>query len=139
MSWDDGSGCKEEPSRCSPKHGVPVETDGGRITPDVILTCLRSSRRRFILYYLQDHERATVDELARQVAAWEDGVPPAEVATDHQKRVKTALVHTHLPMLADEVVIEYDPRSNEVKYTDPPALLNEVLRLLAKFETGSNE
>lgn len=135
MRSDDGDVCEEEQRSLSlTEFGGPVEGDGGRTTLDAIFGCLHHSRRRFILYYLQDNEKATVDELARQIAAREAAIPPAEVDADQQKRVATSLVHAHLPKLADEVFIEYDQRSNEIRYTEPPALLEEVFRLLARFE-----
>lgn len=111
--------------------------DGGIATLEVIFSCLTNPKRRFVLYYLQDREIVTVDELAEQVAGWETETPPAEVETEHRERIAEELVHTHLPRLADALFIEYDPRSNTIRYTDPPALLDEVLRLTAQLENDS--
>ncbi len=118
--------------------GDDLEQDGGKTTVDAVFECLRHPRRRFILSYLREHEMATVEELARQVAAWEAGVPPDEVAEPHRERVTTALVHTHLPKLADEVFIEYDRRSNDVRFTDPPEMLRELLGIVSTFDDDAD-
>lgn len=82
---------------------------------------------------------ATIEELARQVVAWEADIPAPEVATEQSERVASELVHTHLPKLAEATFIEYDPRSRTVRYTEPPALLDTVLKLLAELERKSDE
>lgn len=139
MSDDNSNGNGNEVNtRRKNAHGVEAEGDGGVTTLEAIFGCLLDPRRRFVLYYLQDHETTTVDELARQVAAWETGVPLEEVDADRHRRIVTELVHTHLPKLAEALFIEYDHRSGSVRYTEPPALLDEVLRLLAQLENKSS-
>lgn len=115
--------------------------DGGRRksdgeTPSLreIFECLTSLQRRLTLYYLQDHESAEVDELATHIAAQEAGCPPEEVPSDRCNQIKTHLVHTHLPKLADAHCIEYDHRSKTIRYRQPPTRLEKVLRLLSELE-----
>ena len=140
MSDDDVDACGTgADGRRAADGGAEVEGDGGVISLEAVLGCLLAPRRRFVLYYLQERETATVDELARQVAAWERGIPPEEVDADHRRHVETALVHRHLPKLADALFVEYDERSDAVRYTEPPALLEETLRLLARLENGPGE
>lgn len=114
-------------------------TNGGITTLGQVLESLAHPTRRFILYYLQAHEMATVDELVHEVAAWEMELPPDEVPADHRERVATKLTHTHLPKLADSLFIEYDSRSRTVRYSDPPVLLDTVLGLLAHLEEEFGE
>lgn len=111
-----------------------VATNGGTTPLDVILNSLGQPRRRFILYYLQDHEIATVEELSRQIVAHEQNVTPDVVADADRDRIASQLIHSHLPNLADATFIEYDPRSRTVRYREPPALLDTILRLLARLE-----
>ena len=118
---------------------APVAGDGGRTTLEVALDCLRHPRRRFVLYYLRDERTTTVTELARHVAARESGDPPTAVEEERCEHVRATLVHNHRPKLADDVFIEYDPRTETVTYTDPPALLDELLRLVARFEGDPDE
>lgn len=116
-----------------------VATNGGTITLDRILDSLTRPRRRFVLYYLQDHEIATVEELARQIAAHEANVSPEAVTDADRDRIASQLTHSHLPNLADATIVEYDPRSRTVRYREPPALLETILRLLARLERGAGD
>lgn len=116
----------------APDEGVG--TDGGVIALGEVLDCLTSSRRRHILYYLQEHEVVDVDELATQIASREGDIPPQEVTSDHHERIATSLVHTHLPKLADTELIEYDRRSNAIRYANSPSILDKILQLLAQLE-----
>lgn len=108
--------------------------EGGVITLDTVFDCLRHPRRRFVLYYLRECEVVTVDELAEQIAAQEADTPPEEVDADQRKSIETNLVHVHLPKLADTLMIEYDRRSNTIRYTEPPRVLDEILCLIAQYE-----
>ena len=119
--------------------GGEIERGGGITSIDEVLECLTSSRRRSILYHMQDNEVEDIDELATQVAAWEDAVAPEKVTADNRKRVETQLVHTHLPKLADAQFVEYDRRSDTVRYREPPRLLYTVLQLLARLEGKTDE
>lgn len=99
-----------------------------------VLSALSSARRRGTLYYLQEHEVATVDELAEQIVAWETDARPGKVDSDRHEAVVSELVHRHLPELADKQFIQYDPRSGRVVYTEPPMLLEKSLKFLASLE-----
>jgi DNA-binding transcriptional ArsR family regulator len=110
------------------------EIEGGITSVEEVFKSLLKPRRRFVLYSLRDEEVATVTELAQEIAAWENGIPPAHVDDDQQKRIATSLAHNHLPQMADSLFIEYDRRSNTARYSDPPVLLDEVLQLLDQLE-----
>lgn len=116
-----------------------VKANGGVHSLGEIFGCLTSSRRRIILYYLQENEIVDVDELVTQIAIKEAKIPSGEVSTDQRERIKAQLVHTHLPKLADTQCIEYDRRSGTVRYTQPPALLDKALRLLSHLEEEHRE
>lgn len=119
------------------EHYTDPETslvnDGGTSLPSRIFGALGHRRRRYILYYLRDHEHADTDTLATQLVAWEQNTPLTEVSTQDVDQVKTVL-HTHLPKLTDYGLIEYDQRSNTVKYTEPPRLLADILELVSTIE-----
>lgn len=86
------------------------ETDrSGEISRDLVFEILSSARRRMILYYLREHGgTATVNELADQVAAWENDVDPDDLSSQQRKRVYVSLYQTHLPKLAEADIIDYD-------------------------------
>jgi DNA-binding transcriptional ArsR family regulator len=126
MSDDEfGTGADEDNS---------VVSDGGRSLLSRIFEALADPRRRFVLYYLRDHGEATVDDLAVHIAAWERDVPASEVSDEDTQQIAVELVHSHLPRLEDEGLVEYDPRTETVSYSYPPSLLSEALDIAAVIE-----
>lgn len=87
---------------------------------DIVFDVLADRRRRYVLYYL--HERpdgiASIDEIADHVVALEGDVE----RSDHRVGIVTSLQHVHLPKLADSGMIEYDARSETVRYRTQPSL-----------------
>ncbi|MGM0389697.1 MAG: DUF7344 domain-containing protein [Natrinema limicola] len=83
---------------------------------DVLLDLLKAERRRIVLELLHeiqceyDSDEVTVQvpDLIRQVAAIEAAVDSATVGRTVKRSSKVDLHHTHLPMLDDYGVIEYD-------------------------------
>jgi len=72
-----------------------------------------------VLYYLRRHDdSATVNELAEQIAAWENDVEIDELTSQQRKRVYVSLYQTHLPKLAETEIVDYDVDGGEVRLTD---------------------
>jgi hypothetical protein len=72
-----------------------------------------NQRRRYTLYYLHESSGpVTLDDLARQVAAWERATTPDEVSAEHAESVRSSLRRTHLPYLAESGFVAYDDRRN---------------------------
>lgn len=130
---DDGYG-PDRHNENSDGVGAQLEVDGGTITVDEVLECLVDSRRRVILYYLQDNPVADLDELSTHILAREDEIQPTNIPPDRQQQVQAQLVHRHLPKLASARLIEFDQRSRTVRYRHPPQLLDTILRFLARLE-----
>lgn len=124
---DDGS------DQDSPQQS-PVATGGGKSLLSRIFAALAHQRRRYVLYYLRDHEEATLTELAHHIAAWEQDSASEPVPAAIEDRVRMDLTHSHLPKLEDYGLVEYDRRSESVCYTYPPSLLDEALQLTAPIE-----
>lgn len=81
----------------------------GEISRDLVFEILSSARRRMILYYLRQHGgHATVNELADQIAAWENEVEPEDLSSQQRKRVYVSLYQTHLPKLSEAEIVDYD-------------------------------
>ena len=80
---------------------------------DTVLEVLSSHRRRYILYYLEDHGSADLEELAR-----------SEV--EH-----TQMLHTDLPRLDDVGYIMHE--DGRVEY-DPSPLLDRFLDVCREIE-----
>ena len=60
------------------------------------------------------NKHGTVEDLSRQIARWEAETKGDDASKDGQHRVAVALVHNHLPRLADHDIIEYDQRSGDI-------------------------
>ena len=116
-------------------------SDGGSQTDDDqrmlegVLRALLNQRRRYTLYFLQATEVSEVDELATHVAAMEQDTDPETVDPDQVEKVQVSLVHSDLPMLEDQGLVEFDRRSSAVRYSRPPELLDKMLSLCATFDT----
>lgn len=83
--------------------------DAGRVESDDVFEVLANRRRRYVLHYLRQQQRPVdLRELSTQVAAWENGVPVADVSRQQRKRVYTALRQTHLPTMDAAGVLVYD-------------------------------
>ncbi len=88
---------------------------------DLVFDILADQRRRYALYYLYGSSDgvATVDEIADHVVSLEEY---GDSVDDHRLHVVTSLQHMHLPKLEDAGVLEYDPRSETVRYWNQPSL-----------------
>lgn len=93
------------------------ETDGGTMSTGELHAMLASGDRRHVLRYFRerDEDVATLEELADYLVARDGGFDdPAEAAV--------VLHHATLPKLAESVAIDYDPRTNVIRYRGPSRL-----------------
>lgn len=118
----------------NPVQETTMANGGRKPLLNRIFAALSHRRRRYVLYYLRDHGQASLDNLAIQVAAWEQDLSIHEVATEDVDQVLTSLRHSHLLKLEDYGLVEYDRRTNTVSYTHPPSSLEEALKLTAALE-----
>ena len=97
------------------------DTTGGNPSINAILESLAHDHRRIILSHLieSDSGVATVDELISDIIEEEtsasDEIPAAG-------DIEAQLHHVHLQKLTDSSVIEYDARSQELRYHEAPRL-----------------
>lgn len=99
---------------------------------DDIFAALADSRRRYVLHYLQNEERGSMTDVARQVVAWEHEVPADEIPDEVISEIKLLLYHNHLPKLREARLVEYDERSEQLLFRDPPELVETCLEHCAK-------
>lgn len=72
---------------------------------------LQAERRRRVVWYLvtlEPDKTVTVRELAKEIAADEQGIPPAVIPNEDYRPVYTNLVQHHLPTLEDANVVEFN-------------------------------
>lgn len=97
--------------------------------------------RRVILYYLREHETATLDTLTECVTGWAESAPGATAGARpaDDERVRVQLHHAHLPMLADTGFLTYDADTGEVTRRDLLPPTESVLSAAATVDAGNGE
>lgn len=89
------------------------------LTKDDVLDLLSNSRRRYVIYFLEQWDgNATLNELAYNIASRETGVPVEELSEDDKRRVYISLYQTHLPKLDLYELVDYDKDERTVALTD---------------------
>ena len=98
------------------------------LSQDEIFAILSNPRRRYVLYFLNQHETAIeLTDLAEHVAAWENDTTVEELNSKERKRVYVSLYQTHVPKLADHGLIDYDPESGMVRQTESSRRVDQYL------------
>jgi len=87
---------------------------------------LSDRRRRYVL-----EELYTSEETVRAVADLVDDVLARDTRAPERERVLVALYHKTLPRLADGVVVDFDPRTNTVRYRGGE-LIDDLLSVLVE-------
>lgn len=113
-----------------------IQTDTGREKLDNVLRALLDRRRRYALYFLAENEVSDVEELATHVAAMEENTAPDTISSGRIEQVQISLVHADLPLLEENGFVEFDRRSDTIRYSYPPDLLEEMLDLCSEFDTA---
>lgn len=115
------------------KEAATSEDDG--LSRDEIFTALSNRRRRNVIAYLkQNGDDARVRDIAEQLAAWENDLEIVEVSYKQRKRVYTALHQSHLPKLASNGFIAYEPDRGLVSLTEGSKQLDVYLEVVPKNE-----
>ena len=112
----DGGGATEgNETGLDVQASVPAERSVSANDLDSLFELLANRHRRRLLAYLveTDDGVATFSELIDHVA----GVDSEDA---DEREVAISIHHTHLPKLADEGVVEYDDRSETVRYRGGP-------------------
>jgi hypothetical protein len=98
------------------------------LSQDTLFSLLSNPRRRFVLQYLnRTNDAVTLQDLATEVAAWENETDPENLTDKQQKRLYVSLYQTHIPKLEDAGIIKYDSDSGEITLTDQAGDLNMYL------------
>lgn len=119
----------------NPASAMPIEPD------DAFKEVSNSRRRQVLLSLAQADGPLSVSELSREIAAIENLVDPSEVSSDQRTTVYVALIQSHLGMLDDIGVIDYDERGKRVESTDVTNPVARHIRQItnACYEPGDSE
>ena len=99
---------------------------------DEFLSVLAHRRRRELLYHLERVEVTDVETLASMISRAES--EPDGATSDVEDRIRTNLVHVHLPKLEDTNAIEFDQRSEAVRCDGLPTPLERLLETCQHVE-----
>lgn len=105
-----------------------------------VFDILSNQRRRHTLHYLQQSEnRVDLQELSKQLSAWENDVAPEEITHRDRKSVYTALRQTHLPKMDAADVVNYDPNRGFVEPAEEFDDVEVYLELVPEHEIPRSE
>ncbi|WP_408957989.1 hypothetical protein [Natrinema sp. 74] len=71
-------------------------------------------RRQAVRYLKRQGGSCDLAPLVEQVAAWENDTDPDDVTRTQRRRVYISLYQTHLPMLEDHGIVDWDPDGHEI-------------------------
>lgn len=117
-----------------PRWSLQMSREQDTLSQDTVFSLLSNARRRYVLYYLRDRGgKTSINELATQIAVWENDMPEEELSDQDVKRVYVSLYQTHIPKLEDWGIVTYDGDSGTVELTDRAG---EVDRYLSQDGDG---
>ena len=88
------------------------------LSQETVFKVLSNRRRRFAIHAIKHADGVIeVAELSERITAWEHGIDPSDVQYEDRRTIHTTLTRTHLPMLDEIGVIEYDAEANLVEPT----------------------
>jgi predicted transcriptional regulator len=107
-----------EPSDATSAGLSTGDDDADPPSQDELFDVLSNRRRRYAVHALKrEHGPVELGDVAEQVAAWEYDVDVEQVSYDERKRVYTALQQSHLPMMDNAGVVEFDKNRGTVEAT----------------------
>ena len=107
------------------------------LADDQFYRALASARRRRLLSFVIEHSESTVDELATVLAGWETTETGAMATAEDHDRITLELVHSHLPMLEDLGLVEYDADTEVVRVEDVDAVVEDLITRSIEAEQTS--
>ncbi|WP_254768562.1 DUF7344 domain-containing protein [Salinilacihabitans rarus] len=90
-------------------------TDAGLTQAELFDVFSNARRRRTVEYLKRQNGSCDLSSLVEHVAAWENDADPEEVTRAQRRRVYISLYQTHLPMLEDHGIIDWDPDGHEIE------------------------
>lgn len=102
--------------------------DQDSLTQGEVYDLLSNARRRFVISYLRDRdEPVELNDLSRDVAAWENDTDVENLTDQQIKRVYVSLYQTHVPKLSESGIVDYDQDSGDVALTSNVNTLDTYL------------
>lgn len=96
-----------------------LTSDREGLSKNEIYELISNRRRRFTIHALkQMEEPVAVAELSTYIAAWEMDIKPEEIEYADRRSIYTTLRQTHLPIMNDKNILEYNESEKTIQSTD---------------------
>lgn len=105
-----------------------------RLAEDQFYWALAAPQRRRLLYYLLGEQESTVEELATVLSGWEATITGTMHTSANWSELRLALVHNHLPRLAEAGLIDYDPHDGSVHLVSLHPRVTDIIRQSVETE-----
>lgn len=111
-----------------------TRTDSSRPNIDLeendVYRILSARRRRLVVLRLAalEAEELTLEELAREIASRETGAGGLEIPPDAYEAAYVTLYQSHVPVLDEHNIIEWDTDRDVLRPKPPASALAEVIR-----------
>lgn len=99
-----------------------------RLAEDQFYLALAAPQRRRLLYYLLAEQESTVEELTTVLSGWNATTTGTMHTSSDWSELRVALVHNHLPRLADVGLIDYDPQDASVQLASLHPQVADIVR-----------
>ena len=107
----------------------------GEVSDADVFEILSNRRRRFALHAIKRREEPIeLSELSEQIAAWEIGAEPDDIRYEDRRGVYMTLKTTHIPMMDERGVVEFEQQTKTVRSTDLLSKLDVYVEALRKDE-----
>ncbi len=90
-------------------------TDGEFTQAELFDVFSNARRRRTVQYLKQRNGSCDLSSLVEQVAAWENDTDPETVTRTQRRRVYISLYQTHLPMLEDHGIVDWNSEDHAIE------------------------
>jgi hypothetical protein len=125
---DDSGDAADEQQESAEQTQAEAEQEPVELSLDTIFEILKNQRRRYVLKYLREATGTVqLNELADQVAAWENDKAVGLVSSNERKRVYVGLYQCHLTKMDDSGVIEFDQYRGTIEVRPAVERLYEYL------------
>lgn len=112
-------------------------TRSSRNVIDNAFLALRNRNRRFMCYFLLEHETASLSELADVVSGWTHTADGRIVESQCRDQCYLNLQHTHVPKLVEIGMVCYDDDTDSLSLAPCPESARKIVTRACAMETGS--
>ncbi len=102
-------------------------TDGSLSQAELFDVFSNARRRQAVQYLTRQDGACDLSPLVERVAAWENETTTDEVTRAQRRRVYISLYQTHLPMLEDHGIVDWDPDAHRIELLPSPDLFEPYL------------